>query len=82
MGYLRLLRNREVLDEALLMLKSQLRIAEVQDAVRDEGVRIVDVGVVAPEEEPEFPKPVINLLLGFILALALAVSAALIREVW
>ena len=82
MGYLRLLRNREVLDEALLMLKSQLRIAEVQDAVRDEGVRIVDVGVVAPEEEPEFPKPVINLLLGFILALALAVSAALVREVW
>ncbi len=82
MGYLRLLRNREVLDEALLMLKSQLRIAEVQDAVRDEGVRIVDVGVVAPEEEPEFPKPVTNLLLGFILALALAVSAALVREVW
>ena len=82
MGYLRLLRDRQVLSEALIMLKSQLRFAEVQDAVRDEGVRIVDVGVVAPEAEPEFPKPVINLLLGFILALALAVSAALIREVW
>ena len=56
--------------------------AHHEDAVRDEGVRIVDAGVVAPEEEPEFPKPVINLLLGFILALALGVSAALVREVW
>ena len=82
MGYLRLLRDRQVLSEALIMLKSQLRFAEVQDAIRDEGVRVVDVGVVAPENEPEFPKPLINLLLGFILALALGVSAALVREVW
>ena len=82
MNYIRLLRNREVLDEALLMLKTQLRIAEVQDAVRDEGVRVVDIGVVAPEDEPEFPNPVVNLMLGAILALALGVSTALVHEVW
>ncbi len=82
MDYLRLLRNRTILDEALIMLKTQLRLAEVQEAVRDEGVRIVDVGVVAPEDEPEFPDPVINLLLGFILALALGVTAGLVREAW
>ena len=82
MNYIRLLRNREVLDEALLMLKTQLRIAEVQDAVRDEGVRVVDIGVVAPEDEPKFPNPVVNLMLGAILALALGVSTALVHEVW
>ena len=64
------------------MLKSQLRLAEVEDAVRDEGVRILDVGVIAPENEPEFPDPVVNLLLGFILALALGVAAGLVREAW
>ena len=82
MNYIRLLRNREVLDEALLMLKTQLRITEVQDAVRDEGVRVVDIGIVAPEDEPEFPNPLVNLMLGAILALALGVSTALVHEVW
>lgn len=82
MGYVRLSRDRTVLSEALIMLKSQLRLAEVEDAVRDEGVRILDVGVIAPENEPEFPDPVVNLLLGFILALALGVAAGLVREAW
>ena len=82
MEFLRLFRDRSVLDEALALLQGQLRLAEVQDAIRDEGVRVIDIGVVAPEDEPEFPKPVVNILLGFILALALGVSAGLIREVW
>ena len=81
MEYLRLYRDRSVLGEALTLLEAQLRLAEVQDAIRDEGVRIIDTGVTAPEDEPEFPKPLVNMLLGFILAVALGVSAGLIREV-
>jgi tyrosine-protein kinase Etk/Wzc len=80
MEYLRLYRDRSVLGEALTLLEAQLRLAEVQDAIRDEGVRIIDTGVIAPEDEPEFPKPLVNMLLGFILAGALGVSAGLIRE--
>ena len=82
MEYLRLFRNRLVLGEALTLLEGQLRIAEVQDAIRDEGVRVVDIGVVAPEDEPEFPRPLVNLLLAIILGLALGLGAALVRDVW
>ena len=51
MEYLRLYRDRSVLGEALTLLEAQLRLAEVQDAIRDEGVRIIDTGVIAPEDE-------------------------------
>ena len=82
MEYLRLFRDRLVLGEALTLLEGQLRIAEVQDAIRDEGVRVVDIGVVAPEDEPEFPRPLVNLLLAIILGLALGLGSALVRDVW
>ncbi len=82
MEYLRLFRDRLVLGEALTLLEGQLRIAEVQDAIRNEGVRVVDIGVVAPEDEPEFPRPLVNLLLAVILGLALGLGAALVRDVW
>jgi uncharacterized protein involved in exopolysaccharide biosynthesis len=82
MEYLRLFRDRSVFNEAYIMLQAQLRLAEVQDAIRDEGVRIVDVGLVAREDDPEFPKPLVNLLLGMVLGLALAVAAALVRDLW
>ena len=82
MEYLRLFRDRLVLNEAYLMLQAQLRMAEVQDAIRDEGVRIVDVGLVALEDDPEFPKPLVNLFLGMVLGLALGVASALVRDLW
>jgi uncharacterized protein involved in exopolysaccharide biosynthesis len=82
MEYLRLFRDRLVLGEALTLLEGQLRIAEVQDAIRNEGVRVVDIGVVAPEDEPEFPRPLVNLLLAIILGLALGLGSALVRDVW
>ena len=82
MEYLRRFRDRLILGEALTLLEGQLRIAEVQDAIRDEGVRVVDIGVVAPEDEPEFPRPLVNLLLAIILGLALGLGAALVRDVW
>ena len=43
---------------------------------------VIDIGVVAPEDDPEFPKPLVNLLLAIILGLALALAAALVRDVW
>ncbi len=82
MGYLRLVRDRTMLGEAYLMLERQLRLAEVQDAIRDEGVRIVDVGLVPHEDDPEYPKPLVNLFLGVVLGGALGVGAGLLRDLW
>lgn len=82
MEYLRLYRNRTILNEAYVMLQAQLSLTEVQDAIRDRGVRIVDDGLVAHEDDPEFPKPLVNVLLGMILGGALAVSAVLVRDFW
>lgn len=82
MEYLRLYRDREVLNEAYVMLQAQLQLTEVRDAIRDPGVRIVDMGLIAHEDDPEFPKPLVNILLGMVLAGALAVSAGLLRDFW
>lgn len=82
MAYLRLYRDRAVLNEAYVALQGQLRLAEVQEAIRDEGVRIVDAGLVAHEDDPEFPKPWVNLFLGMVLGGALGVASALVRDLW
>ena len=82
MQYLRLFRDRTVLSEGYVLLQQQLRLAEVQDAVKTEGVRRVDEGLVAHEDNPEFPKPLVNLALGLILAGTLSVGSALARDLW
>ena len=82
MEYLRLFRERTVLTESFLLLEQQLKIAEVEDAIRSEGVRIVDEALVAHEDDPVFPKPGVMLFLGFMLALASAVLAAVLRDLW
>ena len=82
MEYLRLFRERTVLNEAYLLLERQLRLTEVQDAIRGEGVRIVDVGLVSHPDDPEFPKPLVNLFLGLILGMAVGMTVALGKDVW
>ena len=82
MGYLRLLRDRTVLSEAYLLVERQLRMTEVQNSIRSEGVRIVDVGLVAHEEDHEYPKPLVNLFLGLVLAMAAGLGAGLVRDLW
>ena len=82
MEYLRLLRDRTVLDEAYVLLQGQLSLTEVQDAIRGEGVRIVDVGIIAHEDDPEFPKPSVNLFLGLVLGLTTGMSVALGKDLW
>ncbi|MBT4914557.1 MAG: hypothetical protein HON08_14270, partial [Gemmatimonadales bacterium] len=82
MQYLRLFRDRTVLSEGYVLLQQQLRLAEVQDAIKTEGVRRVDEGLVAHKDNPEFPKPLVNLALGLILAGTLSVGSALARDLW
>ncbi len=82
MEYLRLFRERTMLTESFLLLEQQLKIAEVDDAIRSEGVRIVDEGLVAHEDDPAFPKPGVMLFLGLVLALASGVLTAVLRDLW
>jgi len=82
MDYLRLLRDRTTLNEGYLLLERQLRMTEVQNAIRKEGVRVVDVGLVAHEDDPEYPKPLVNLFLGFVLAMAAGLGTGLLRDLW
>ena len=82
LAFERLVRERGVLSEAVLLLERQLRLAEVQDAVRDEGVRIVDPGRVAHQDDPLYPRPLVNLFLGVVLGAALAVAVGLARDFW
>ena len=82
MEYLRLFRERTVLNEAYLLLERQLRLTEVQDAIRGEGVRIVDAGLISHPDDPEFPKPLVNLFLGLILGMAVGMTAALGKDLW
>jgi uncharacterized protein involved in exopolysaccharide biosynthesis len=57
-------------------------MTEVQNSIRSEGVRIVDVGLVAHEDDPEYPKPLVNLFLGLVLAMAAGLGAGLVRDLW
>jgi uncharacterized protein involved in exopolysaccharide biosynthesis len=82
MEYLRLFRDRTILNEGYVLLERQLKLAEVQDAIRSEGVRIVDVGLVAHEDDPEFPKPLVTLFLGMVLAVAMGLLVGLVRDLW
>lgn len=80
--YLRLYRDRTMYNDGYLLLQRQLRLAEVQDAIRGEGVRVVDYGIVTPKDDPQFPKPLVDMLLGLVLALAAGVAAGLLRDLW
>jgi uncharacterized protein involved in exopolysaccharide biosynthesis len=67
--FIRLFRERTILNEGYLLLQRQLRQTELQDALRLDQVRVVDAPSVADANDPEFPRPLVNLVLGLILAL-------------
>lgn len=77
--YARLARDRKLIGEVYLLLQTQLKEAEVQEAIADSGVRIVDTAIVP--EKPEFPKPWINLALGTVLGLMIGLMAVVGKEV-
>ncbi len=84
--FIRLYRERTILNEGYLFLQKQLRQTELQDALRLDQVRVVDYPSVADPDDPEFPKPLVNLVLGLVLALTgggavgAAQSAVRLRE--
>lgn len=68
--FLRLYRERTILNEGYLALQKQLRLTEVQDALRLDRVRVVDAPVEPHPDAPSFPRPAVHLVLGLLLALA------------
>ncbi len=78
--FLRLYRERTLLNEGYLALQQQLRITEVQDALRMDEVRIVDTPIPAHPDDPYYPRVPVNLALGLILALAAGAAVAALQS--
>lgn len=78
--FARMMREQEMLGEVYLLLQTQLKQEQVQgEMTRGTGeVRVIDLGVVP--EEPIFPQPVVNLLMGLVLGLMLGMVAVIGRE--
>ena len=58
------------------------RIRQLQELLRKEKVRVVDAPRVANPDDPSFPKRSVQLVLGAILAIMLALAAGLVAELW
>ena len=80
MDYVRLMRERTLANEAFIVLEKQLKQTELTTAMRLEKVRVVDSAKVANIKDKEFPKTAVQLLLGAILGLAVALTFAFGRE--
>jgi uncharacterized protein involved in exopolysaccharide biosynthesis len=80
--YARLERERAIITEEYLALMKQLKIAELQELLRKEKVRVVDAPRVANPDDPSFPRRNVQLVLGAILAIMLALAAGLVAELW
>lgn len=78
--YAALAREQKLLSEVYMLLQTRLKEAEVKDAVDKGIVRLVDTGLVA--EEPDWPKPSVNLILGAVLGLMLGFIAAFGRDMF
>jgi polysaccharide biosynthesis transport protein len=74
----RLVREQRLLSEVYLLLQARLRETEVQEAIDDSDVRIVDEAVVA--ERPVFPRRGVSLVLASILGLMVGVTTVVTRE--
>lgn len=76
--YTRLLRERELLSEIYVAMQARLEEAQVQDAIDEREVRVIDYGLVP--EEPVFPKPLVNVVLATVLGLMIGLSLVMGRE--
>ncbi|MEO7998560.1 MAG: GNVR domain-containing protein, partial [Gemmatimonadaceae bacterium] len=81
MEYVRLLRDRTIANEAFIILQKQLKQAELSTALRTEKVRVVDSARVANAKDVEFPKTLVQLVLGAILGIAVGLTLAFGREI-
>ena len=82
MQYTRFARERTILDSEYVAIYKQLRLAELQDMLRREKVRVVDPPRVANSDDPAFPKRTVQLVLGLVLAVVLAFTVGLGVELW
>ncbi len=80
MDYVRLVRERTLANEAFIALEKQLKQTELATAMHIEKVRVVDSAKVANARDKEFPKTAVQLLLGAILGLTVALAIAFGRE--
>jgi polysaccharide biosynthesis transport protein len=76
--FARLQRESNGLEEIVAQLQSQLKQAEVAEAVEDPSVRLVDAAVLPTA--PVSPKPVLNIALALALGVMLGTSGALLQE--
>ncbi|MBW3535808.1 MAG: polysaccharide biosynthesis tyrosine autokinase, partial [Gemmatimonadetes bacterium] len=77
--FARLERERSVLEEVYTLLQNRLQEARIVQAVEDPSVRLVDPA--SRPRQPVRPKPMLNILLGFVLGGMLGVGLAVGREV-
>jgi uncharacterized protein involved in exopolysaccharide biosynthesis len=81
--FVRLSRERLMLNEGYLLMQKQLRTTELQDALRLDEVRVVDEPSMPHPDDPQFPKPLVNFVLGLVLAFtgggAIAAAQAALR---
>jgi uncharacterized protein involved in exopolysaccharide biosynthesis len=82
MQYGRLVRDRTLAEAIYLALQKQLKQAELKDALRLEHVRMVDAPRVANLGDPVFPKRLTMLVVAGVLGVALALTLALMAELW
>ncbi|MGD8495013.1 MAG: polysaccharide biosynthesis tyrosine autokinase [Gemmatimonadales bacterium] len=76
--YARIQRQVEMLGELYKTMRTRLKEAEVQEAIDDSSVRIVEDAI--EPLEPVSPRPVRNVALGLVLGAMLGVVLALARE--
>ncbi len=76
--FLRLMREQKMLEEVYQFLQLRLKEAEVQEAVEQGDVRIVDLALVP--RRPIFPRLGVNLLLATTLGLMLGTTLAIGRR--
>ena len=74
----RIQRQVEMLAELYTILQTRLKEAQVQEAIDDSSVRIVEHAI--EPLEPVSPKPVRNLALATVLGLVLGILLAFVRE--
>jgi len=76
MALVRLVRDRTLRAEGYALLKKQLVQTELQAAMRTDLVQVVDAPRVADARDPAFPRSAVQLVLGAVLGVAVAVVMA------
>lgn len=72
MALVRLLRQQKILGEGYIALEQLVRQTEVLDAIRRDAIRVVDAPIAAHPDDPQFPKPLVHLVLALVLGLSAA----------